>query len=126
MNINEKLAKTAELETLAMKLANWRWPEATKVSIGWDYELNARMMTIYLQDETVVTRLFPHDLTACFEWLKPAVIDRGTTTSSILTWRTVLHNWLRTMAIEKAMDDEPALALCKAIEQLIDEEQHGN
>ncbi len=59
-------------------------------------------------------------LDACFKWLKPAVISRGQ--ASIITWRTVLHNWLRTMATEKAMDDRPALALCLTIEKWLDAE----
>ena len=60
---------------------------------------------------------FPDSLDAIFKWLKPAVIKKGV--GDILTWRKVLNDWLKIMAREKAMDDEPALPLCLAVQKLI-------
>ena len=101
------------------KLARWVWPYINF------YQTDAYILD--LDNDDICINIFTESLDACFEWLKPAVIERGRgEESSILTWRTVLHKWLKDMAHSKEMASKPALALCFVIEPLIDEQKESN
>lgn len=129
--MKEKLAK-AELETLAYKLAEWHWPSASKISVSWDYGCNARIMSIYLQEETITVSLFPISLDAIFEWLVPKLHEKlkvnvviGITASG--KWYTHVFGQPPNKGVwvnQNTEAETPALALCKAIEALIDKEAY--
>jgi len=53
---------------------------------------------------------FPNDLNACFKWLVPNIKDDITRMEVLISWAYEIYT----------LENPPALALCLAIEKLID------
>ena len=69
---------------------------------------------------------FTDSLDACFKWLVPKIEKRFELTVTFhrchgSIWSCLLTTYRGDIAVEPAQHTNPALALCKAIEKLIDE-----
>lgn len=115
--LNEKLAKFAGFETLAEK----EWFQPDRKYLRYVYPTG--------QKKSLLPN-FTSSLNACFKWLVPKVV-------TTIRWVELKSGNLGyeakivrlEMYVEPQVEyedfdkDSPALALCKAIEQLIDKEQ---
>ena len=65
---------------------------------------------------------FPTDLDACFRWLVPKALDKLASDNDVNLQRARTYLITKWLSEWNTSPNEPALALCKAIEQLIKEE----
>lgn len=107
------------------KLASWRWPECdeTEQSEIVRYESSYRMLVIDRDGNIVYNgTYFTSSLDACFEWLVPKVLARGLSLHVTASERGYLSAVYGGSQYHNSREETPALALCKAVEQLIDKE----
>ena len=109
------------MEGLNKKLAEWAgftYQEENGYHYrGWAYTDNDRQTKRYISELD-----FPNDLNACFKWLVPKAIEvlnrdfnwdeKGCLNRIFKDWQRIYWNGKGTLSY--------ALALCKAIEKLID------
>lgn len=109
-------------EELNRKLAEWAGFKGTKVRrylVGGSSEL----VNGWEAPDGKLSELRPNftaSLDACFKWLVPKL---GGWMMRNYDFGTAAVVWIDNEESYKAIAETPALALCKAIEQLIDEEQ---
>ena len=125
--LNEKLAGQAGIKVLGKSPAGE--PEGSL----WG-EIDMTGFALY-PGETVARRLcdFPSDLNACFKWLVPKLKEKSSDVciyfaisedDTVWTCEIEISRYKgeSRAAIEETVAETPALALCVAIEQLIDKE----
>ena len=115
MELNEKLARWAGIKVLGIV------PDGTPEGSYWG-EMDLTGFAVY-PGESDASKLcdFTSSLDACFKWLVPKLREYGIM-MAILDDFTWLFNIYNEKSIHDGVGETPALALCKAIEQLIDEE----
>jgi len=105
---------------LKRKLAEWRWPDAVSIQI------TSFTIEIAFPDNVIVIDWFTRSLNACFKWLVPK-LQSEYRVYSITFDNLPVHTETEIACILHSADYEtqifygktPALALCKAIEQLL-------
>ena len=97
-----------KLDKINKKLAEWVFPTALDIEV-----CDGHILVITDKETAVIEEYFTQSLDACFKWLVPKVVDEG-----YLFLSALFDDWLDELEEEK----EPALALCLAIEKLIDGE----
>ena len=110
-DLNRKMAEWAGFKQLALGRSSFHWEHCQRVP-NWmpPNTTDVWMSTPYLPD-------FTHSLDACFMWLVPKV--RGITTHS--GYREIILSLVAPLGFFKEYD--APLALCKAIEELIEKER---
>ncbi len=114
--LNRKLAEFAGIKVLGVVLAGEPrgslWPEIDMTGFAvYPNETRARTLCN-----------FPEDETACFKWLVPLAIDKimaEQECSSDVAYAILFKKWLQELEL---IIPEAALALCLAIEKLIDQQ----
>ena len=101
-------------QVLNEKLAEWAFPDADTVQVDEEHIFVVFRDTFRKQFGNEVMYLFTQSLDACFKWLVPKLEPR-------LEKIKALESWLRDYLFDNPTP-EPALALCLAIEKLIDKE----
>ena len=98
------------------KLGKWRWPDSEITVHPVDKTIWVSADTIY---ETKLFGWFTLSIDACFKWLVPEILNKY----SKDTVEQMLGHWVFWLVYGRITEPaEPALALCKAIEQMIKEE----
>jgi len=116
--------KMTEEKELNEKLARWRWPEAHSIQCYPDPLVEGYNIEIKINELSILSDWFTDSLDAIFKWLVPKVGEIGLDLKLSRTiepkWRVILSNYTdRPPTIGD--NNNPALALCLAIEKLIDE-----
>ena len=114
-----------ENQELNEKLAKWRWGEDGIEVHGENREfIYIRGTWNKIDKEYNISPCpnFPADLNAIFRWLVPKITEQGHLIAIAITENinraTIIHN--HGVININEYDTLPALVLCKAIEQLID------
>lgn len=122
--LDKKLAEWAGLE--------WKWNHNPECPCG-AVDDNDSMRSWHTKDGTLATRFYHEDinltkdLTACFKWLVPKLLEQDINVSFFMDRGEPAGVFLTPLDIHKRIivDAEiPALALCLAIEKLINDEQN--
>ena len=103
-------------QELNEKLAKWRWPDAHTILV------NPSGIHVWLSNDAggideYYSLWFTRSLDACFRWLIPMVSgwEMGSTHDGRVS-ATVWDN--KMVKTRRGFDKEPAMALCKAFEEL--------
>ncbi len=107
------------MEELNKKLAEWA---------GFTYDFTRRYSWEAPNKEPLPSGIpdFAHDLNACFKWLVPLLIKlepkvwMSLSQVSIVSFAAMLKANTDDKLIGWAVENDPALALCKAIERMVD------
>lgn len=121
------------------KLAMWRWPECDETGQSETIRLGNWLKVIDREGKVVYDgKQFPFSLDACFKWLVPKLEEWSVGTNEhFFDMTEEERHFNKDLAFEanvssseegkwfygESMAETPALALCRAIEQLIDKEQ---
>ena len=111
MELNEKLARWAGFEPI-MRCESWSY--------------------VRYPDGGLAGKLpnFTESLDACFKWLVPKLFNyelyKGLEPGKPVRGRPTAKVWFSPGEYARAFEDTQALALCRAIEQLIDNEKKEN
>ena len=111
---------------LNQKLAEWRWPDGYRQGL---YPQTGQVLWGNNQESHWVD--FPHSLDVCLEWLVPKLSQNGYFITSMSQdypyWFCIIEGGNDEIYANAdsgvSKDETPALALCKAIEKLIDREK---
>ena len=117
--LNKKLLKFAGFEILSIvpRTEGSMWPDIDMTGFA-----------VYPgKTRTGIAPIFLDDLNACFEWLEKPLVDYFiANTSSEIEYKhayfSFLCNWLANYILDEP--HKPALALCQAIELLIDKKSY--
>ena len=110
------------MEELNKKLAEWAGFTKADIKKRYYFTIGGeRVPKWYPPDSEYSDKLpnFPNSLDACFKWLVPEYEKRY----GIYAKADLLCKWLDLYENNQRYKDKPALALCKAIEKLIDSEE---
>ena len=104
-----------ELQELNKKLAEWAGFNLTCYGHGLAWFINNEALYCEIKDSETPEECLPnftYSLDACFKWLVPKAEEKS---------KIVLYDWL----VLRNTIKEDALALCLAIEKLIDGEKNA-
>lgn len=110
-------------EALNKKLGEWRFPDAKEITVDEEH------IFVVFESRNEVIQLLTQSLDACFKWLVPKFwVCSMTIEEGIFAVVKVGHpNMGSASQLEEIRDGNPlkafALALCLAIEKLIDKEE---